>query len=51
MVVGFGLAMATLSGGFAKVMMARLLEFFMGKDTKVKQIHQWLLQVEVYLET
>jgi hypothetical protein len=28
-----------------------LLDFFMGKDTKVKQIHQWLLQVEAYWET
>jgi hypothetical protein len=28
-----------------------LLDFFMGKDTKVKQIHQRLLQVEAYWET
>ncbi len=49
--VGLGLAMATSSGGFAKVMKARLLDFFMGKDTKVEQMHQWLLQVEAYLET
>ncbi len=51
MVVGLGLAMATLNGGFAKVMKARLFDFFMGKDTKVEQMHQWLLQVEAYLET
>ncbi len=38
--VGLGLAMATLHGGLAKVMKARLLDFFMGKDTKVKQMHQ-----------
>ncbi len=38
--VGLGLAMATSHGGLAKVMKARLLDFFMGKDTKVKQMHQ-----------
>jgi hypothetical protein len=28
-----------------------LFDFFVGKDTKVEQMHQWLLQVEAYLET
>jgi hypothetical protein len=51
MVVGLGLAMATSNGGFAKMMKARLFDFFVGKDTKVEQMHQWLLQVEAYLET
>jgi hypothetical protein len=40
------------SGGFAKVVMnARLPDYFVGKEMKMKKAWLWLLQMEVHLET
>jgi hypothetical protein len=51
MVVRLDLATFSPSGGFAKAIKARFANSFIGKETKMKQVQQWLFQVEAYLKT
>jgi len=51
-VEGLGAINSAPSAGFAKVTIkARLLDSFVGKETKTKWMWPWLHQIEAYMET
>jgi hypothetical protein len=49
---GLGAIKSALSGDFIKATTkAKLLDSFMGKETKTKQMQPWLHQVQAYMKT
>jgi len=51
MAMKLSLEVVAPNGGSTKVIKARLFDSFIRKETKVKRVRQWLLQMKVYLET